>query len=336
MSETLPEPPLPDDVDLRGLQFMPLDVVRLADSDFTALTSGEEFKAGTLLWGKAWLQVPAGSLPNDDRVLAHLSGAGARWRKVKAMALHGFVLCRNGRLYHPVIVEKALEAWAGRVEHREAAGNEAERQRRSREQRKEIAEKLRRLGLRFSWNTPLSRLREMLAEAERGDGPRDGGGPAGVTGKPPVTEPVTPPVTTGHEPDTAKTGTGTGTGNHSLPAQPVTEPPGDETDLGRIGERACALARIDRAKIAVDFGVVFAWRRDGIGAGVIWAAIERVAMRPGYSPPGSLNYFDRPVRQAAAEARAGNVTPLPVRAGPMTREEIAAAGEKALAAGSGS
>jgi hypothetical protein len=49
---------------------MPMDVVRLLDSDLFALSTGDEFKAALALWCKAWLQVPAASLPDDDRVLA--------------------------------------------------------------------------------------------------------------------------------------------------------------------------------------------------------------------------------------------------------------------------
>ena len=46
MSDAVPAAPLvPVEVDLRGLPFMPLDVVRLLDSDLFALTSGDEFKA---------------------------------------------------------------------------------------------------------------------------------------------------------------------------------------------------------------------------------------------------------------------------------------------------
>lgn len=111
---TAPTPPVPSDVDLRGLPFMPLDTVRLLDSDMVALSTGDEFKAALTLWCKAWQQVPAASLPNDDRILAHLSGTSQRWKKVKARAMHGFVLCSDGRLYHPVIAEKALEAWKHR------------------------------------------------------------------------------------------------------------------------------------------------------------------------------------------------------------------------------
>jgi hypothetical protein len=127
-------PPLPDpltpplkapltsaDCDLRGLAFMPLDVARLVDSDMVALTSGEEFKAAVILWCKCWLQVPAASLPDDDRVLAHLTGAGPRWARVKAQALRGFVLCSDGRWYHPVVAEKAREAWRHRSSQRDKA-----------------------------------------------------------------------------------------------------------------------------------------------------------------------------------------------------------------------
>jgi uncharacterized protein YdaU (DUF1376 family) len=118
---TVPDPLTPPDCDLRGLQFMPLDVVRLLDSDLYALSSGDEFKAAVSLWCKAWLQVPAGSLPDDDRVLSRLSGAGSRWAKVKAVALRGFVKCLDGRLYHRALSEKALEAYRRRVEQRDRA-----------------------------------------------------------------------------------------------------------------------------------------------------------------------------------------------------------------------
>jgi 5-methylcytosine-specific restriction endonuclease McrA len=112
----LPDPLTPPDCDLRGMPFMPLDVVRIGDSDLFALSTGDEFKAAVSLWCKSWLQVPAASLPDDQRILAHLSGAGSRWAKVAPMALRGWVKCSDGRLYHAVVAEKAREAW----KHREA------------------------------------------------------------------------------------------------------------------------------------------------------------------------------------------------------------------------
>ncbi|MHB1690953.1 MAG: DUF1376 domain-containing protein [Thiomonas sp.] len=111
----LAEPLTPLDCDLRssGMVFMPLDVGRLMDSDLFAMATGEEFKAAMALYAKAWLQVPAASLPNDDRVLAHLAGGYTprRWRKVKDVAMRGWLLCTDGRLYHPVIAEFAHDAW---------------------------------------------------------------------------------------------------------------------------------------------------------------------------------------------------------------------------------
>lgn len=124
---SIPDPMTPADCDLRGLPFMPLDVVRLGDSDLFALSTGDEFKAAVILWCKSWLQIPAASLPDDDRILAHITGAGARWPKLKAMALKGWVKCTDGRLYHPVVAEKARDAWAHRQIQRERSrkGNAA-------------------------------------------------------------------------------------------------------------------------------------------------------------------------------------------------------------------
>jgi hypothetical protein len=113
----------PLDCDLRGLAFMPLDVVRLVDSDLFAVSTGAEFKAAVALWCKAWLQVPAASLPNDEKVLAHLSGAGPQWRRVRDVALRGWVLCADGRLYHPVIAEKAITAFTSRIKRRVTVSN---------------------------------------------------------------------------------------------------------------------------------------------------------------------------------------------------------------------
>ena len=44
------------------------------------------------------------------------------WRKVSAVALHGWVLCSDGRLYHRVVAEKALEAWMSKLAQRRASG----------------------------------------------------------------------------------------------------------------------------------------------------------------------------------------------------------------------
>lgn len=122
----LPPPLVPAYCDLRGLPFMPLDLARLFNSDFYAIASGDEFKAALTLWGRSFEQVPAGSLPDDDRVLSFLSGTRVDWSKIKEIALRGWTKCSDGRLYHRVVAEKAMDAWQARLAGRartEAARN---------------------------------------------------------------------------------------------------------------------------------------------------------------------------------------------------------------------
>lgn len=102
------EPLIAESVDLRNYCWMKLDVCRLAASDFFHLADNEEFGAGVKLWTAAMRQVPAGSLPNNNRIIASLAGyanAPRRWSRVREMALYGWVPCSDGRLYHPVLAE---------------------------------------------------------------------------------------------------------------------------------------------------------------------------------------------------------------------------------------
>lgn len=184
----MPDPLTPPDCDLRGLPFMPLDVVRLTDSDLFALSTGDEFKAALTLWCKSWLQVPAASLPTDDRILAHLSGAGSKWRKVKAIALRGFIQCDDGRLYHPVIAEKANDAWERRGDWQEKQHNKNERQQRWRDKVKALYAELRDLGVTPPAGASLSTLEHLLVDAK-----------------------ASQPASTGDAREVALTGTGTGT-----------------------------------------------------------------------------------------------------------------------------
>lgn len=115
-------PLVPPHVDLRDFPYMPLEVVRLRDSDLAALASDGAFRAAVILWCAAWHQVPAASLPDDDRMLARLAGFGREidaWLAVKDEAMRNFVRCDDGRLYHTTISEKALEAWEAKRRQRE-------------------------------------------------------------------------------------------------------------------------------------------------------------------------------------------------------------------------
>lgn len=118
----------PPGCDVRSLPFMPLEPRRLLDSDLFLLSTGAEFKAAVALWCWSWTQVPAASIPDDERVYAKVAGLSlVEWREVAAMALRGWVACGDGRLYHAVVAEKALRAWVERLKLKERSckGNAA-------------------------------------------------------------------------------------------------------------------------------------------------------------------------------------------------------------------
>jgi uncharacterized protein YdaU (DUF1376 family) len=120
----LPEPFTTASHDVSGLDGFMLNTDKLMASELVALATGDEFKSAVCLWCRAWKQIPAGSLPNDERVLAAFSGAGSRWPKVREVALRGFVLCSDGRLYHKTLCEdvhRAAQAKAQRQERTKAA-----------------------------------------------------------------------------------------------------------------------------------------------------------------------------------------------------------------------
>jgi len=113
----LPDPPIGIEVDLHDFASMPLDVARLRDSDIAAEATAEEFRAAVLLWCASWHQIPPGSLPSNEQVIAKLAGFGRdveAWRVVAEGAMRGFFPCSDGRLYHSVIVEKAIEVFEKR------------------------------------------------------------------------------------------------------------------------------------------------------------------------------------------------------------------------------
>ena len=118
---SLPEPLVHADLDLRDFAFMPLDVVRLRDSELAAKVSGEDFRCAVLLWCASWHQIPAGSLPDDDTLLARLAGFGRaikEWKQHREGSLWGWIKCNDGRLYHPTVTEKATEAWNAKQRQR--------------------------------------------------------------------------------------------------------------------------------------------------------------------------------------------------------------------------
>lgn len=118
-------PPLtPPDCDLQDFAFMPLDVARLRDSDLASDHSPEACWAAVLLWAASWHQIPAASMPDNESWIAKHAGYAQRgkisddWFAVRDGAMHNWQLCEDGRYYHPVVAEKARDAWAAKLEQR--------------------------------------------------------------------------------------------------------------------------------------------------------------------------------------------------------------------------
>jgi hypothetical protein len=122
----VPDPLVPREADLRGFDYMPLEIGRLRDSDLAAEPDAEVFRSNVISWCAAWQQEPAGSLPDDDKALARLLGYGRdlkTWGRVRAAGgLRHWIRASDGRLYHPLVAEKVLEAWVEKLLHRKSSG----------------------------------------------------------------------------------------------------------------------------------------------------------------------------------------------------------------------
>jgi hypothetical protein len=135
---TAPPPMVSAEVDLRDFKFMPLEVARLRRSKAWLICKRRPELAFYMLnlWTASWHERPAGSLEDDEDVLADAAMCPPeRWTEVKDDALRGWVKCTDDRLYHPVVAEKVTESWQGKVLKRWA--NECDRIRKDNRRREE-------------------------------------------------------------------------------------------------------------------------------------------------------------------------------------------------------
>jgi hypothetical protein len=118
---TVPAPLTPAGCNLQDFPHTPILRSRLFGSSFHARTTDSEWRAGVTLWLKAWEQVPAGSLPDDDIELCRLAELARdmkTWKKLRAGAMRGWMVCSDGRLYHPVVAEVVNTALAAKEAQR--------------------------------------------------------------------------------------------------------------------------------------------------------------------------------------------------------------------------
>lgn len=296
----LPAPMVPVDVDLKGFSGFMLDVNRLLASELVALGTPEECWAAVMLWCRAWQQSPAGSLPDDDRVLAAFSGAGARWKKVRQMALRGFVKCSDGRLYHPVLCEEVMEAWKKRQGYRA----DQERLKKWRAERKgngkqTHAETAPETPDETRFNGVSECVQKRAGNGDRTGRQGQGQGQGQVQEPPVVPQPAERPwahrdwLAPWHphaerwEVDPARP---------TMGLRPVVG--GWFADV--IWEKAKEAGDLPENRYDTVEGLrpMADWLKSGRDPDEIYAGIQKVARRSGYSPPDSLRYFDRAVQDA--------------------------------------
>lgn len=126
MTSHLPAPPIPADADLRHFPCVSINAADLRNSDMAIEGDPADNWFCIILMMAAWHQLPAGSLPDDDAKLAYLAGMGRDlrgWKKRRKGALRGWVLCSDGRLYHPMLVEAVQEALQKSQRGRRSAEN---------------------------------------------------------------------------------------------------------------------------------------------------------------------------------------------------------------------
>lgn len=127
--------PYPSDVRSNGWRFE-LDLDKIEQSDTWALAGTRpELRPWLLmLWAKAWKQHPCGTLPDNDQIIAaHIGMPIESFIQDREVLMRGWYRCTDGRLYHPVIINRVIEMMGKRAVDRD-------RQRRKREIERKTAE----------------------------------------------------------------------------------------------------------------------------------------------------------------------------------------------------
>lgn len=98
--------PYPSDTKAKGWR-LELDMEQFRQSDTWALASAPVRPWLLMLWAVAWEQVPCGSLPSDDELIAARLGLDLdSFMTMKRVLMRGWWLAEDGRFYHDVMVSR--------------------------------------------------------------------------------------------------------------------------------------------------------------------------------------------------------------------------------------
>ena len=130
----LPMPPYPAMIGKKpnkagGFKFE-LDIDRMHQSDTWAITEKRQRPFLVMVWIESWTQVPCGTLPDDDTVIAARIGMPLpEFKASKEVLMRGWWKANDGRLYHPVITEQVTAMVAKKARHAEVQANSRKKKR---------------------------------------------------------------------------------------------------------------------------------------------------------------------------------------------------------------
>lgn len=101
--------PYPADTRAKGWRFE-LDYEQIEQSDTWDLAGPEGRPWLLMMWLTAWRQVPCGSMPADEEVIAAKLGMPTKtWAKHRKALMRGWSPADDGRLYHSTMTERVME-----------------------------------------------------------------------------------------------------------------------------------------------------------------------------------------------------------------------------------
>ncbi len=345
----LPPPMTPPDADLTGIEYYPMEGALFTSEEWMMACPEAQALILPFRWHAFSAGRPAGSLPSAEMMLARIAGYGRDlkgWARIRDQVLAGWVLCSDGRLYHPEVAARVLAVLAGREaaaagQARPAAvkGGHAHRQQAYRDRANTVRQQLLGRGVKVPAGMALRDMQVMLDRVTggagdgrgdgRGDGGRDGGGDAsrdgpGVThdGNRDAERDASGVTTVTHKVEEEGRGKGDKP-NQNLPylekaaaQQSVTQrhaaSPGlrcAEVEIVDLAVRALNAARLSRDVTAADRLTVKLWLDWHWHPDRVVEAIQAKACRDSYTPPTALSYFEGPISDAIAATAKGPPAP---------------------------
>lgn len=112
VASMLPDPPYPADTRTAGWRFQ-LDPQRVLQSDTWSLAMASKWPEARpwllMIWFVAWQEIPGGTLPSDEELIAAKIGMSAEmFEGHRAILMRKWYRASDGRMYHPTMSELVL------------------------------------------------------------------------------------------------------------------------------------------------------------------------------------------------------------------------------------